>query len=272
MIDSVQALELKKKYNPEGSVLRKQQMVMLRILENVAKICDDNKIDYWLCCGTLLGAYRHGGFIPWDDDLDIMIMRKDLKRFRKVMMKSLPTDMVLQDHSTDPDYYHPYLKIRDLNSKIYETEDEDMNYKYRGVYIDVFPMEHSHLFLLYGTNIIWGRLLYKFILPLKKDVCGLKFLLNQLLYHVFSLSFRVCRVLDKIFKTDNLNHSYGCYWKHTQPMSNIFPLGYINFEGKKFKAPYKVTGWLRNVYGDYDVLPKEEDIELHLTKIEFYDK
>ena len=113
MIDIIMSKELKYKYNPEGSILRKQQMVMLHILENVAKICDDNNIDYWLSSGTLLGAYRHGGFIPWDDDLDIMILRKDLKRFREVMIKSLPADMVLQDHSTDSDYYHPYLKIRD---------------------------------------------------------------------------------------------------------------------------------------------------------------
>ena len=101
MIDIIMSKELKYKYNPEGSILRKQQMVMLHILENVAKICDDNNIDYWLSSGTLLGAYRHGGFIPWDDDLDIMILRKDLKRFREVMIKSLPADMVLQDHSTD---------------------------------------------------------------------------------------------------------------------------------------------------------------------------
>ncbi len=270
MIDNVQALKLKQKYNPEGSVLRRQQMIMLHILETVAEICDNNKIDYWLCAGTLLGAYRHGGFIPWDDDLDIMIMRKDLKRFRNAMIKSLPADLVLQDHSTDPDYYHPYLKIRDLKSKIYETGNEDINYKYRGIYIDVFSMEFSHLPLLYGTNFIWGKLLYRFILPLKKDSYGFKFALNQFLYYMFSLLFSICRIFDKLFKIDNLNHSYGCFWKHTQPIFNIFPLGSIVFEGRKFKAPYKVKEWLRNAYGDYNELPKEENIELHLTNIEFF--
>jgi len=272
MIDIIMSKELKYKYNPEGSILRKQQMVMLHILENVAKICDDNNIDYWLSSGTLLGAYRHGGFIPWDDDLDIMILRKDLKRFREVMIKSLPADMVLQDHSTDSDYYHPYLKIRDLNSRIYETGNEDINYKYRGIYIDVFSMEHSHLFLLHSTNIIWEPLLYKFILSRKKDPYGLKFALNQLLYYTFSLLFGACRIVDRFFKTNNLNHSYGCYWKQTQPISNIFPLKTIKFEGKDFKAPHKVTEWLAKAYGDYNALPKEEDIELHLTKIDFLPK
>lgn len=272
MIDYFQTLKLKQKYNPEGSVLQRQQSKMLHILKVVSEICDNNNIDYWLCSGTLLGAYRHGGFIPWDDDLDIMIMRKDLKRFRKAMIELLPADMVLQDHSTDSDYYHPYLKIRDLKSKIYETGNEDINYKYRGIYIDVFPMEHSHLSLLYGIYLIWGPLLYRFILPIKKDAYGFKFVLNQTLYRMFLLLFGICRIIDRIFSIDKLNHSYGCFWKQTQPISNIFPLRDIIFEGQKFKAPHKVEEWLRNAYDNYNVLPEEKDIYTHLTRIDFFNK
>lgn len=67
--------ELRQRYNPDGSLLRRQQMRMLHILVEVDKICQRHNIRYWLSSGTLIGAVRHGGFIPWDDDLDIEMMR-----------------------------------------------------------------------------------------------------------------------------------------------------------------------------------------------------
>ena len=93
--------ELRKKYNPDGSLLRRQQLRMLDILSEVDRICKKHDIPYWLSSGTLIGAMRHNGFIPWDDDLDIEMMRKDYLRLMKVLPKELPEWLVLQNDETD---------------------------------------------------------------------------------------------------------------------------------------------------------------------------
>lgn len=77
------------KYNGEGTTLRKAQLRMLDILIEVDKICRKHNIPYWLDSGTLLGAVRHGGFIPWDDDMDICVMRKDYKLLKKYLSEEL---------------------------------------------------------------------------------------------------------------------------------------------------------------------------------------
>ena len=69
--------ELRKKYNPDGSALRRDQLELVRMLKVVAEICKENGLQWWLSSGSLLGAARHQGFIPWDDDLDIVMMRED---------------------------------------------------------------------------------------------------------------------------------------------------------------------------------------------------
>ena len=81
------AQALKELFNPEGSKLRKTQLELLEILVDLAEICDQNNIQWWLSSGTLLGAARHKGFIPWDDDIDIVMLRKDAKRLEKILHK-----------------------------------------------------------------------------------------------------------------------------------------------------------------------------------------
>ena len=93
--------DLRVKYNPDGSILRQHQLKMLDILIVIDGICKKHGIKYWISDGTLLGAVRHGGFIPWDDDLDIQMMRKDFKHFIKIISKELPENLVLQTHKTD---------------------------------------------------------------------------------------------------------------------------------------------------------------------------
>ena len=89
------------RYNPEGSILRRAQLRELEILIEVDKICRKHNIEYFLDWGTLLGAVRHGGFIPWDDDIDISVRRKDYSRLCKVLKEELPENLAFQDRFTD---------------------------------------------------------------------------------------------------------------------------------------------------------------------------
>ena len=77
--------ELRRRYSPEGSKLRGVQRELFGILTDLADICDKNNIQWWLSSGTLLGAARHKGFIPWDDDIDIVMLRKDFRRLEKIL-------------------------------------------------------------------------------------------------------------------------------------------------------------------------------------------
>ena len=113
--------ELRKRFNPDGSILRRQQMRMLELLEAVDKVCKKHNIPYWLSSGTLIGAARHQGFIPWDDDLDIEMLREDYLRLLKVLPQELPDNFALQTHETDHNYIFIYGKLRDKDSYLDEV-------------------------------------------------------------------------------------------------------------------------------------------------------
>ena len=98
------------------SQLRKVQIKQLTILKEIDRICKKHNIDYWLDGGTLLGAVRHRGFIPWDDDIDIAMKASDIKQFETIAQKELPTWLFLQNRQTDPYCKEDITKIRDLNS------------------------------------------------------------------------------------------------------------------------------------------------------------
>ena len=104
---------LREEYNPEGSELRRLQLRMLDMLVVVDEICRRHDIPYWIEGGTLLGAVRHEGFIPWDDDLDIALMKKDYVRLLKCLKEELPAQYRLQTHETDRNYYLAFAKIRE---------------------------------------------------------------------------------------------------------------------------------------------------------------
>ena len=139
---------LRRKFNPEGSVLRRQQHRMLEILLEVDRICKKHNIRYWLSSGTLIGAVRHKGFIPWDDDLDIEMLLPDYERLMRVLPDELPSTMALQSQDTDPNYFFFYAKVRDRRSHLEEGNRYDRVWKEQGIYIDIFPF-YKQLLLIH---------------------------------------------------------------------------------------------------------------------------
>jgi lipopolysaccharide cholinephosphotransferase len=118
--------------------LTKVHEVNLKLLKEIDRICRKYKIKYALDSGTLLGAVRHGGFIPWDDDIDIAMTLDDSRRFAEVAPKELRSGLVLQTPETEHTR-EPIMKVRDLNSFYVEgTEDFSLDYS-KGLFVDIFP-------------------------------------------------------------------------------------------------------------------------------------
>ena len=108
--------ELKAQFNPEGSKLRTYQLSLLNILIEFDKYARENNITYSLAYGTALGAIRHKGFIPWDEDLDIMMPRRDYEEFIKKAPEMLGKEFLLDDHSVNCEYFNPFAKLRLKNT------------------------------------------------------------------------------------------------------------------------------------------------------------
>lgn len=259
--------QLNQQYNPEGSILRQHQLRMVGILTEIDRICKKNNISYWLSDGTLLGAVRHHGFIPWDDDLDIQMMKKDFLRFVKVAKLEFPSNLVLQTHETDKEYYFTYAKVRDVNSYVCEDGVSDRYYKYKGVYVDIFPMTNATPTLLHFSSYWHWRCVMKLSFlkndnwGIRKKVCHFMFLLSMKLYSLFEW-------IDQLKGNKNINYSYGCQFFLNCPLEFIFPLVKIDFEKHQFNAPCNYDGYLKKLYGDYWLLPEEKLRSSHMSSID----
>lgn len=131
--------ELRAKYNPEGSDLRRAQLRMLDMLLYLDKVCKENEITYWLAAGTCLGAVRHGGFIPWDDDIDIFMMENEYKKLIDLILSNPHPQFKIQIKKTDSNYFLSWAKLRDTHSKNIGLKSKSLA-KYCGLTIDIFPL------------------------------------------------------------------------------------------------------------------------------------
>ena len=114
--------------------------VALEMLENFLKACEVLKLKYFVYGGTLLGAVRHGGFIPWDDDVDVALPREDYERFMQAGQRELKDCYFLQNYVTDPQYTRNYAKIRDSRTTFIETAARNRKINH-GAYMDVYPLD-----------------------------------------------------------------------------------------------------------------------------------
>lgn len=119
---------------------RKMQLLQLDMLVELDRVCQKHNIKYVIFGGTLLGAVRHKGYIPWDDDADVAMLREEYERFKKVASELNPEICYFQDHTTDPYYRWGYGKLRRTGTTYVRVGQEHLKCK-TGVFIDVFPMD-----------------------------------------------------------------------------------------------------------------------------------
>ena len=271
MVDkNIQSL-LRAKYNPDGSVMRKAQLRMVEMLAFVDKVCKDNNLSYWLDSGTLIGAARHGGFIPWDEDTDICMPRKDMLKFKEIMLNGNVSDeFVLQCHETDSEYYGFWPVLRDLKSEYIQDSVVHNKRKYRGLQVDIFPVEDN---IRPGAFKFCEKYVKCFILyPLMgaKSLGWLRPFIPVSHYLLDKLIIPALRWYSSFFRpNDYLHMSYGCAFYSKRYIKDVYPLGEIIFEGKSLRAPCNVSSYLQTIYGSWDKLPSEDKIITHKVEIKF---
>lgn len=257
---------LRQKYNPDGSPLRNLQLRTLEILRSFDEICQRHNIRYWLGYGSLLGAVRHSGFIPWDDDIDVEILREDYSRLMEILPKELPSQYILQTHKTDDTYIYLFNKLRDLNSCINERTAINQTFKYRGAFIDLFMVEPTYHSLTKIAAVLYNRLCFNVA---NKGETWMS--LAKINYRMLTkIVFPCFRLLSKCAPKHILRLTFGVNFLDKRHVSDIFPLQRIMFEGVECNAPANPDGYLTKIYGDYMKIPDHKDIHIVDNQIELW--
>lgn len=268
MIDSVEQNKLRELFNPDGSELRKAQLRMVEILKFLDSVCKQNNITYWLDSGTLIGAARHGGFIPWDDDVDICMPLGDLKKFKKLMLDNkLSDEFILQCHETD--FYFlsssSWCVLRDLKSEYIQDSNLHNARKYRGLQVDIFGVEEKTInFLHYLCNKYQSKIIERLL------HCNFKHLayLAYLPFEYFIIP--VFRLLSLFSKKNYYRMGYGIPIRSKRYIETVYPISKISFEGYLFNAPSNPDKYLINIYKNWRQVPELGKIETHNVRFKFY--
>lgn len=260
---------MKKLTNKE---LKKIQSIELDILKSFDKICKKNKLKYVLTGGTLIGAIRHNGFIPWDDDIDIAMPRNDYNKFIKIQEKELNKEKYyFQSIETEEEYSNIGAKIRRKNS-VYKETLSSISRENQGIWIDIFPIDNISdnkiLAFFTFTKMFYYKMLLSYKLKnnpttnsfSKKTLLNI-IKLNSNFYSLKRLKKKYFKLITKTNKkeTKNVINFGGVYLlKEKVPKEFINNIIAHQFENEKFNIPKNYNNYLTHIYGDYMQLPPKE--------------
>ncbi len=250
------------------------QKIQLALLKEVDRVCQKNDIKYCIIAGTLLGAVRHGGYIPWDDDADVAMLRDEYEKFVLACQKDLNKDIAyFQDIDETEGYRWGYGKLRYKGTVFLRLGQERMPYE-SGVFIDIFPLDHvpenkakryiHNLQCTWVRKLMWseiGKYTEKNLLKrLIYKTMATKSLENvRVAYHKLeqkSNKTKTSRVRILTFPTPN-NGQY-CYFKKW-----YVDLATIVFEDVSFPSPREYDDYLTFKFGNYMELPPEDERKVH---------
>lgn len=261
---------------------RRMQLLELEMLVEFDRVCRDNNIAYTIFGGTLLGAVRHKGFIPWDDDADVAMLRDDYERFRLVADQMDSGICFFQDHLNDPEYRWGYGKLRRTGTEYVRVGQEHLKCK-NGVFVDVFPMDDVPIsvpgqiiqdcFCTVLRKILWsevGKLNPNTSMPMRK--------LYSLMSNVDTKTvFDITRRIEKKSDYNSRNRvrvllfppTGTLYRRNPMSLRYAMPKEWFknvieyDFEGVKLFGTREYDAILTYIYGDYMTIPPESERGQH---------
>lgn len=255
----------------DADILRKAQLIMLDMLIEFDAICKKHKLQYWLDSGTLLGAVRHRGFIPWDDDIDLSMPIEDYNEFLQIAKNELSNKIFLQSSQTDKNFKFDYIKLRSNKATIVELHEKDKQTHYhQGVFVDIFPM-------LTIENTEDNKKQYVSIFEQIRNLSAVSLHTPDGIDDPVKRATLVENLKQKHqgWKIDNSKVIYGGEMPDVSAwfdFEKIFPLTTLEFEGLSFPAPLNADHYLDAIYNfDYRQLPPENKRIIHAHSIDILD-
>lgn len=250
--------------------LKELHVFQTRMLKDVADLCERHQLRYTIYCGTLLGAVRHGGFIPWDDDVDIAMPLKDYRRFLRIARRELKDKYFVQNYLTDPRVNILWTQLR-ANGTTSMYRNLAARKIHWGITIDIYPFlgvaEGEKAFKRQKGAISWAK---SFLIEDLGRAAGWTFVGWQRVINRIPLRIRViiAACLMRYASRDPEKSKWVCTidaapfeakykWEEWQEMT------WGKFEDLKLRMPARYDVLLRRMYGDYWVLPPEDKRKGH---------
>jgi lipopolysaccharide cholinephosphotransferase len=247
--------------------IQELRQIQIGILDEVHSFCEEHGLRYFLSSGTLIGAVRHQGYIPWDDDIDIYMPRQDYEQFLQHYHDDKGFYRIINPQK-EPHYYYTFAKVVDLRTRMMEKETEGYEI---GVFMDVFPVDYVTDNLQERERVFkLKKLLYKIRRckisksnPLHSKIGYLVYKYWPMTVKQIEQKIRNLIVLEKPTNTVCNMTEAGPAIKGCFPATDIVSTVDILFEGKMYKTMVGYKDYLEHTYGDYMTLPPIEQRVTH---------
>ena len=257
------------------------QVILKEILDYIVDICDKNDLTYFLIYGTALGAYRHKGFIPWDDDIDIGMPRPDYDKFLKIISEKEHPLYEIQNYSNDDLYFYIFSKMR-RKGTLYVEDVLDTRFHNNGFFVDIFPLDfaenintlnfkikkniinyYKHVLKFYNCKTFYKKKgLFRYWIDLIYCSFAGKYSRDRFISRIDLL--RITPFSETIPQKGYLVEYDESGKKQFCKCSAYYPPIQIEFSGTYYNAPGKIEEYLTQIYGDdYMTLPPEEERKNH---------